>query len=149
VVATTNLGLKRKLGKIAYLHAILRNMIAYPFEEFLVVAQEGSAPAISCVAANAGKYGGGLVLTPQADIADGQLDVLVLGPTPKLELVKFLISSRLGRPTSPPFVRRLRTSALRIDGTPNVLVQVDGELAGTLPARITLAHKAISLIVPA
>jgi YegS/Rv2252/BmrU family lipid kinase len=149
VVATTKLSLKQKLGLVAYFHATVRSMIAYSFDEFRVVTRDGSTPAISCVVANASKYGGGLVLTPQADIADGQLDTLVVEPASKLELLGFLISSRLGRLKPLPFIRRLRTSSLKVEGPREVLVQVDGELAGTLPAEITLAHCAFPLIVPA
>jgi YegS/Rv2252/BmrU family lipid kinase len=149
VVAATKLSSKRKLGLVAYYHATVRSMIAYSFDEFRVVTRDGSTPAISCVVANASKYGGGLVLTPQADIADGQLDTLVVEPASKLELLRFLISARLGRLKPLPFIRRLRTSSLKIEGPCEILVQVDGELAGALPVEITLAHCTFPLIVPA
>jgi len=42
----------------------------------------------------------------------------------------------------------LRSSSYRITGPDRVLVQVDGELAGTLPQEISLADAAFPLIFP-
>ncbi len=149
VVAATKLGSKRRLGIVAYYFSTVQSLIAYPFPEFHVVAEGETIPAISCIVANARGYGGGLVLTPEADMSNGRLDILILQAGSKSGLLRFLISARLGRPGSFAFVRRVRTTSLAIEGSSAVPVQVDGEPAGFIPARIQVSHAAFPLVVPA
>ncbi len=147
IVAATRLHLKQRLGIVAYYLETARSVIAYPFTEFRVALDGAIVTAVSCIAANAKGYGGGLALFPAAEMADGLLDILILQPGSRVALLWFLISARLGNPRPLPFVRRFRTNSLAVEGSPDVLVQVDGESAGTLPAEIGLSHAAFPLVI--
>lgn len=148
VVSRIRMNLKAKLGMSAYAIAILNCLRNYSFPEFQVVVDSQTFTATSCLAANAKSYGGGLLFTPDADMNDGFLDILVLQGKQRLRLARFLFQAWRSRPETGSWVHRLRGSMLRIDGPKDVLVQADGELAGALPLEISLARSAFPLVVP-
>ncbi|MDR1727976.1 MAG: hypothetical protein LBT74_08685 [Acidobacteriota bacterium] len=151
-VHEASLALKSKVGIAAYALAALRALRHYPFPEFTVVADGGSHPAVTCLVCNSRRYGGGFSFCPGADMADGLLDVLVIGGVgraggvDRAKLASFLLSAWVCPGRAPSWTRRLRTRELRIEGPSSVLVETDGELAGALPAKFSLLEKALPLI---
>jgi diacylglycerol kinase (ATP) len=141
-------GLKKKLGMAAYAIAIVECLRSYSFPEFRIVADGRAFTATSCLACNAKSYGGGLLFCPDAKMDDGLLDILVLQGVHRLALAGFLIHAWFGKPATYPWVHRLKTKSLKIEGPSEVLIQVDGELAGGLPADICLADTRFPLIIP-
>jgi diacylglycerol kinase (ATP) len=148
VVSRVRSNLKKKLGMAAYAFAILECLRSYSFPEFQVDISGRKFVATSCLACNAKHYGGGLLFCPNADMSDGLLDILILEKQSRLELARFLFFAWCGKPETHNWIHRLRSSAFRIEGPDGVLVQVDGELAGTLPQEIGLANLAFPLVVP-
>jgi diacylglycerol kinase (ATP) len=139
---------KRRLGVAAYYIASLRAFLSYGFPEFRVIGPDETLSATSCLIANAGCYGGGLVFTPGAHMSDGLFDVLVLQGKPGIEHFRFLLSAWLGRPRQVSCIQRRRLPALRIEGARGVWVQADGELVGALPIDVSLSHASFPLVVP-
>ena len=148
VVSNVRYGLKDKLGMAAYAIAIIRCLQSYSFPEFQVVVGSRTLFATSCLACNAKSYGGGLLFCPRADMTDGLLDILVLQGKDRLGLAHFLFQAWRGIPETQPWVHRLQANAVHIEGPAGVLVQVDGELAGSLPLDISLTHSIFPLTVP-
>ncbi len=148
VVSQVRPALKKRLGMAAYAFAILDCLRRYSFPEFNVDVGGRKFAATSCLVCNARRYGGGLLFCPNADMSDGLLDILILEKQSRLDLARFLFLAWLGRPENGAWIHRLRSSAFRIDGPESILVQADGELAGTLPQEISLANSAFPLIVP-
>ena len=148
VVSKVRAGLKSKLGMAAYAIAILECLRSYSFPEFQVVVDNRTFVATSCLACNSKKYGGGLLFLPDSDMSDGLLDILVLEGKRRVGLARFLFQAFLQRPERGDWIHRLRASSLRIDGPKTVLIQADGELAGGLPADITLTNSAFPLVIP-
>ena len=148
VVSKVRAGLKSKLGMAAYAIAILECLRSYPFPEFQVVVDNRTFVATSCLACNSKRYGGGLLFLPDSDMSDGLLDILVLEGKRRVGLARFLFQAFLQRPERGDWIHRLRASSLRIDGPKTVLIQADGELAGGLPADITLTNSAFPLVIP-
>ena len=149
VVAATNTRSKRKWGIVAYYFSTARSVLTYPFPEFQIAGGGESISAVTCIAANAAKYGGGLALTPGANMTDGLLDILAIQSGSRIGLLRFLLSTRLGKPRPYPFLRRFRSASLAVDGPEGVQVQVDGELSGSIPAEITLSPGSFPLAVRA
>ena len=139
---------RRRLGIGAFYAATLRAFLSYSFPEFLVHVQGETFAATSCLIANARTYGGGLVITPDADMCDGLLDILILQGKPRPSHMRFIISAWFGRPHKASWVRCLRAPIVRIDGARGVWVQADGELAGSLPVDVSLTHASFPLVVP-
>jgi diacylglycerol kinase family enzyme len=140
--------LKAKIGMAAYAVAILECLRSYTFPEFYATMNGRSFAATSCLVCNARSYGGGLVFCPDADMTDGELDVLLIEGVHRLGLARFLISAWCGIQEKTSWVHRVRTRELSIEGPSSVMIETDGELAGTLPARIHLASKLFPLVVP-
>jgi diacylglycerol kinase (ATP) len=148
VASSVQPALKARLGMAAYAIAIVRCLRSYSFPEFQVVVGNRSFTATSCLVCNAKSYGGGLLFCPGAEMTDGLLDVLVLEGNRRLGLARFLFRAWCRKPESGDWIHRLRTKTLRIEGPGEVLVQADGELAGSLPADISLAASSFPLVVP-
>ena len=148
VVSQVRSGLKARLGMAAYAVAILECLRSYSFPEFQVNIGSRTLAATSCLACNSKRYGGGLLFCPDADMGDGQLDVLILEKPSRIELARFLLLAWCGKPQKRGWIHRLRASSFSVSGPEKVLVQVDGELAGNLPLEIDLDSSAFPLIIP-
>ncbi len=148
VVSRVNSGLKERLGIAAYAIAIIECLRSYSFPDFQVAVDGQTFTATSCLACNGKSYGGGMLFCPDADMSDGLLDILVLQGERRLGLAYFLFLAWLKKPAMLDWVHRLQTKTLRIEGPASVLVQTDGELAGSLPLEISLTGADFSLIVP-
>jgi diacylglycerol kinase (ATP) len=141
-------GLKKKLGIAAYAIAILDCLRTYPFPEFQVSVDSCSSAATSCLVCNSRRYGGGLLFCPDADMSDGVLDILILQTRSRSAIAYFLLQAWFQKPIAREWIRRLRGRNLKIDGPAGVLIQVDGEPIGHLPADISLAPTRFPLIAP-
>jgi diacylglycerol kinase (ATP) len=148
VASSVHEGLKSAIGIGAYALAIARGIQAYSFPEFQVIAKDRVYTATSCLASNGRRYGGDLLFCPDADMCDGQLDILVLQGRGRLALARFLIMARLQRAETREWIHRFRTDVLRVEGPSEVCVQADGESVGGLPLEISLTPSAFSLVAP-
>ena len=148
VVSSVNPRLKKMLGKAAFMIEAVRSLCNYTFPEFRIVAGNREFSGTSCLVCNAGSYGGGLLFCPEADMTDGLLDILILQGRRRAELARFLLQAWLGKAATRDWVHRMQAKALKIDGSSEVMVQTDGELAGLLPLEISVAERAFPLAVP-
>jgi diacylglycerol kinase (ATP) len=148
VVAGVLPWLKRTMGVGAYYVAGAIALLAYRFPEFRIVADEREIAATACLIANSKGYGGGLLLTPQAEMTDGVLDLLVVQGRPKIGYARLLHAAQRGARFSFPWARNLRARKIQINGPGSVQVQVDGELCGSLPASVEVIPSALGLVVP-
>jgi diacylglycerol kinase (ATP) len=148
VASRVNAVMKDKIGIAAYYLATLRAMASYEFPEFRVVTDAESLVGTSCIIANAQEYGGGLVLTPGADMTDGLFDILVISGKPTWGLIPFLWSAWRRQPRRYPWMQYRRSRQVRVEGPEGILVQVDGEVVGGLPLAIDLLPSVFPLVVP-
>jgi YegS/Rv2252/BmrU family lipid kinase len=105
---------------------------------------------ISTVAvANGRFFGGGQRIAPQALPDDGLFDVIVMGGKPQVRAFTDMRKIHAGEVTNPP-VRALRGRRImavpvaETRGRP-VLIEIDGECAGRLPATFELLPRALNL----
>ncbi len=140
--------LKKALGISAYVLAGLRCLYRYPFDTFQVIADGREMDATTCIVSNARRYGGGLIFCPEADMQDGLLDVLIIDQRDKFQIARFFFSVWLGRTENLPWIHRLQARTVSVTGPEDIPIQVDGELAGTLPVDITLLPSTFPLVVP-
>lgn len=90
-----------------------------------------SAEAMLIAVANGSSYGGGMQVCPNASLADGLFDVMVLNPISKLEFVKVFPKVYSGEHISHPEVNIYRTKKIQISAA--AVAYADGERIGTLP----------------
>jgi len=75
-----------------------------------------AAPITAVVAANGRWFGGGMMIAPDADPADGAFDVVVLGALGRLELLRWLPTIYSGRHLRNPRVAVHRARRVAISG---------------------------------
>ncbi len=148
VVSRTSSTLKDRVGIAAFYQSTLQCLVTYDFPEFLLEAEDLSIRTTTCVVANSRGYGGGLVLTPSADMTDGLLDIVAVQGRSRVKLALFALTALQGKPRGYPWVRYTRARSVQIEGPSRVMVQVDGEQVGTLPAAVQIVPHSFHLAVP-
>ena len=97
------------------------------------------------IAANNGFIGGGMRITPDADMRDGLLDVLIIGDISKLEMVMRMPKIFKGTHLGHPKIEVIRGRNVVIDSKEPITCALDGELHGTTPLEIKLHHAKLRL----
>jgi YegS/Rv2252/BmrU family lipid kinase len=107
--------------------------------------------SISTVAVANGQYfGGGMRVAPNARPDDGLFDVIIMGGTPKHRAMADMRQIYTGEHLNNPAVRALRgrkvvaVPVAETRGRP-VLIEVDGESAGRLPATFEILPRALNV----
>jgi diacylglycerol kinase (ATP) len=107
-----------------------------------------SCDAMLVAVGNGRSYGGGLRMCEGAEIDDGLLDVVIIKPISKRELVK--VYPRLFKGTHithPAYVHhQVRTVTVAADG---IVAYADGERLGPLPVTVEVVPSAVSVFAPA
>jgi diacylglycerol kinase (ATP) len=96
--------------------------------------------------ANGGYFGGGMHIAPEAEIDDGQLEVVTLGDLSRLEALRVGARIYRGEHLTLPKVHAARARTVRaepVDPEAKVLLDVDGETPGRLPATWTVLPGAV------
>lgn len=137
-------------GPRRYDIALLAELAALRPREFSIEydGQHWSGPAILIAIGNTGQYGGGYRMVSQADPADGVLDVTVVRPVGRTELVRMLPKVKAGTHLDHPAVTTLRATAVSLDA-PDMVGYADGERIGALPLRMRCMAGALRVWVPA
>ena len=105
-----------------------------------------STQAMLIAVANGRSYGGGMLVCPQSDIADGYFDVMVLHPVSKLEFIKVFPRVFKGTHITHPAVEIVRSKSVKI--TANAVAYADGERVGQLPISAQCMPGALMTWVP-
>ena len=98
--------------------------------------------------ANAPTYGGGMKIAPQAKLDDGRLDICIVDDINKFALFCLFPTIYFGRHLSIPQVEYCQTERLRIETENLTDVYADGEYVCRTPVEVSLARKALRVIVP-
>ena len=100
---------------------------------------------------NTRSYGGGMLITPGADLHDGLLDVTVATKASRagrFTLLRLLPTVFTGRHIEQELVRTARGGTVTVISDPPALVSVDGDLIGRLPATFDTLPGAAHVLVP-
>ena len=96
---------------------------------------------------NGPSYGGGLRMCEGALLDDGQLDVVIINPISKAELLKVYPRLFRGTHVSHPAYEHHRVRQVRV-AAPGIVAYADGERLGPLPLNVECAPAALSVCVP-
>jgi diacylglycerol kinase (ATP) len=96
---------------------------------------------------NGPSFGGGLRITHGAEIDDGLLDVVIIKPMSKVELVKTYPKLYTGGHVHHPQYEHHRVRAVTV-AAPGVVAYADGERVGSLPLTVEVAPRALRVLVP-
>lgn len=109
--------------------------------------QTWDTAAMVVVACNMPVFGGGMRIAPDADPADGLLDLVVITPVSAAQALDLLVAVFGGRHTTHPCVQVRRTRTVHIEG-PALTAYGDGEPLAPLPVSLTVRPGALDIVVP-
>lgn len=96
---------------------------------------------------NGPSFGGGLRITHGADLEDGMLDVVIIKPMSKVELVKTYPKLYYGGHVHHPSYEHHRVRSVTL-AAPGVVAYADGERLGALPLTVEVAPRALRVLAP-
>jgi YegS/Rv2252/BmrU family lipid kinase len=151
-------GLKRRFGYILYLVEAVRIWATDPLSLFEVrlPAKGGGAQEVievsQLLAVRVRSFGGVLrKLAPGATLHDGGLRLLAFKTRSRLRYLRFLLAVVFGRHTFTGEIELLETMSVecraRNGSHAPVFVEADGEVLGSLPVRIEVVPRALTLLI--
>jgi YegS/Rv2252/BmrU family lipid kinase len=141
-----------RLGNLVYAYAALRALAGWRPARFDLDldGERLSFTGYSVAAANSKAYGGGMYAAPDAELDDGMLDVVFCDDLPKRRFLGTIVpKSFKGTHVNEPEIHVHRVSRLRAAADRPFVVYADGDPIGELPVEITVAKRALNVLVPA
>ncbi len=139
--------MRRPTGPRRYDLAILLELARLRARTYTVTLDgaERTFPAEIVAVGNCASYGGGMRMLPDADPADGLLDVLFAAPLGRLDLMRLKPRLRQGTHVRDPRVTVLRAREVRI-AAEGIVSYADGERLGPLPVEVSCVPGAVRLL---
>ncbi len=110
-----------------------------------------SRRAMLAAVANGTSFGGGMKITPQAELDDGMLDLFLVAPMTKARFVRLFPRVFAGNHVTNDAVTIVRAQRLRLDaeaGPGAVVAYADGERLGHLPLDVEVVPGALRVFAP-
>ncbi len=141
-------------GRASFALSALQEIVglgAIPVRVKIDDGEESLIQTVNLCIANARYFGGGMMIAPDAKLADGMLDVVNVGDinTAKIILNAYTLyrGTHLDLPeVKSKLARRIEVSPA--NPTDRTLISIDGELPGKLPAIYEVVPSALRLRVP-
>jgi diacylglycerol kinase family enzyme len=149
IVRNVDPNLKKFQGKLSYWLAALGEF-RRTLDEFEVLAAGSRFRASFALASRVRNYGATLELTRRAGLLRGDFELALFEGSNTFRYLEYLgsaLSNRLDHTSGVSLLHVNSAEFLPLGDAP-VFVQVDGELAGCLPARIDLIPDALALLCP-
>jgi YegS/Rv2252/BmrU family lipid kinase len=137
-------------GNLVYAYAGVRTLLGWKPARFTVHVGEARErfSGYSVSVANSKAFGGGMFIAPDADLADGEFDIVVVGEVGKFRFLGNLPKVFKGTHVEEDEVRVFRAARLELSASRPFPVYADGEHLTDLPATLRLLPQALSVIVP-
>jgi len=137
-------------GNLVYAYAGIRTLLGWKPARFTIAVGEERIrfSGYSVSAANNRAYGGGIMLAPDADLADGEFDVVTVAEAGKLRCLSNLPKMFKGTHLEEDYFRVFRASRLELSASRPFAVYADGEHLTDLPASLRVLPRALSVIAP-
>jgi diacylglycerol kinase (ATP) len=146
-------GVQWASGTTLYVLAVLRTLATYKRHRFrlTVDGEDHDIEAWLVAIGNTRGYAGGMLITPGAELDDGQLDVCVVGSVSRLGFLRSFPRVFRGTHVSHPAVDVYRGKVIELvslDESVPIELYGAGERIGPLPARMEAVSSALQVIVP-
>jgi YegS/Rv2252/BmrU family lipid kinase len=137
-------------GNLVYAYAALRTLLSWKPGRFTVrVGEERRRfSGYSVSVANSRAFGGGMFIAPEAELDDGEFDIVTVGEVGKLRFVGNLPKVFKGTHINEDEVRVFRAAQLELSASRPFPVYADGEHLTDLPASLRVLPRALSVLVP-
>ncbi|MEJ7617648.1 MAG: YegS/Rv2252/BmrU family lipid kinase, partial [Pyrinomonadaceae bacterium] len=141
-------------GKATFALAALQATLSYKNVEIMIGLDEHRERALTVAnlsVANARFIGGGMKIAPQAQLDDGLFEVIAVGDISSLAMMAHAPRLYRGTHLGLRQVSHARAASLAVrsaNPSERIAIEVDGELAGLLPARFEIVPRALRVRVP-
>ena len=137
-------------GNLVYAYAALRALAGWKPARFTIAVGEERVrlSGYSVCVANSKAYGGGMYVAPDAELDDGEFDIVTIGEVGKLRFVGNLPKVFKGTHVEADEVRVFRASHLELSASKPFAVYADGEHLTDLPATLRVLPRALDVLVP-
>ncbi len=137
-------------GSAVYLYSIFR--VLPKFEPHRVRIGDGRTwrdeQIMFAAIGNSRQYGGGIRITPDASIDDGQLDAVIVHRTSRFQLLRTLPRAYTGSHVKSSFVESSRGTEYHFESEKTLQVYADGEKVTTTPVTFRLAEQKLRVVAP-
>jgi diacylglycerol kinase (ATP) len=151
IVSRIHPGLKMRAGKFAYYaHGLAQ--VFRPLPEFEVIVDGKTFRASFALISRVRNYGGDLEIAVGASLLRDDFQVVLFRGTQSAAYLRYLAGVALRRVERMPGCTVLHGQSVTCEHPPGahpIKVQVDGELAGALPAAAEIVPEALTLLMPA
>lgn len=127
-------GLRWPKGPNSYVAAMLLELPSFKPIQYEIEAdgEKRSISAMLCGVANVKNFGGGMKISPQSEITDGELEVFILHEVSRPKLLKIFPTVYEGKHVNFPEVEIFKAKSIRISNN-HFPISCDGELVGEAP----------------
>lgn len=102
---------------------------------------------LSLVMANGRFFGSGYCIAPQADLADGEIAIVIMGKVSVFDYIRHLPGVRKGKRIDHPEVTYASAPVLEVTGVNEPMhIDMDGEYIGTTPLKVSLEQKVLPFL---
>jgi diacylglycerol kinase (ATP) len=137
-------------GSAVYLYAIFRVLPKFTPRPVSIRTEHGTRHQAIMFAAvgNTRQYGGGIRITPDAQIDDGLLDLCIVHETTRVQLLRTLPKAYTGAHVKSAFVEIARGREFHFDSDQPLAVYADGEPLTRTPVSFRLATQRLKFVHP-
>ena len=137
-------------GFISFLYGTLKTLLVYKGKHVRIIIDDDveiEKKINTVVIANGQYFGGGMWISPKAKVDDGLFDILILDDAGFVESLLNISKIYKGTHIDSPKVMCLRGKKLVAESDEDVLIDVEGEDGGLLPARFEIIPSSINVKV--
>jgi YegS/Rv2252/BmrU family lipid kinase len=125
---------KRLPGFLIYLAAVLKTIVFHhqvPLLRINLDGREWSQPSMMLTIGNGRRLGGGFLVTPEAELDDGLLDVCISGQLSRLGILSVLPRFVRGTHVTHPQVQMERARQVKVESSLPLAIHLEGESFAT------------------
>lgn len=138
----------RRVRSLSYAAPIVAAAFGYRYPLLDVEADGRRVRGALCMVFNVPRYTSKLLLTPDADPADGLLDWVVFERPGSLPLARYALAVWLRRHQRRSDVQYGQAKRIRLTASEPVPLEIDGEAADFAPIEIVVVPGALRVVVP-
>ena len=136
-------------GLLTYLYGVIRTLIKYENKKMKLKIDDKVVKddILNSIMISLGKYfAGGMPIAPEAKVDDGIFDITILGNLSKIETVLNLYRAYKGTHIYYKKIDYLKGKKISIESDKRVLIDIDGECAGILPAEFEIYKQVFPIL---
>jgi diacylglycerol kinase family enzyme len=153
VLSALGAGLKRRIGKFAFVWAVAVCLLRYRRHQFVIDAVDAEHCAASVVVVKGRRYAGNFVIAPEARLASPMLHVVLFGRAGRVAAMRAVAGLVLGGLHRLPEVSMLVVQSLQIAAAApgseaSFTVEIDGDVVARVPIVFGIADTPLLLVQP-